>query len=126
MSCGMFASIDRSAGFPARGSILVTLSPRPAPVNHASGVVAMAALIVRAEEIGAEDVPRIVPHRVDVIGVVLRIVELDEHARPVDTVVVRAARIDRSRPREVKALDAGLPDPPEVLLGHLGGSGRPA
>src|SRR5207344_3000152 len=83
-----------------------------------SGVlVPMAALIVRAQEIGAEVVPRVVPDGMDVVGVVLRIVELDQHGRPVDAVVVGMPRIDRSGPREVKALDARLPDPPELLIG---------
>src|SRR5580765_4630205 len=82
--------------------------------------VPVAALVVRAQEIGAEVVPGIVPDGVDVVGVVLRIVELDQHGRPVDAVVVGMPWIDRPGPREVNALDARLPDPAEMLIGQVG------
>ena len=54
-----------------------------------------------AEQVRAEVVPGIVPDGVDVVGVVLRIVQLDEQRRPVDAIVVGLAGLERARPGEV-------------------------
>src|SRR6266571_3969859 len=104
------------------------ISPRPggnSPERARAGrwsdvVVAVAVLVVRAEEVGAEVAGRIVPHGVDVVGVVLGVVELDQHGRPVDPIVVAVTRLDRPRPGEVQALDAGFRDPPQLGVGQIG------
>src|SRR5688500_15124900 len=54
------------------------------------------------EQPGAEVAARIPPHRMDVVGAVLAVVELDQEARPVEAVVVGSAggRGRRAGPRE--------------------------
>jgi hypothetical protein len=49
--------------------------------------MAVAGPVVGAQEIGAEVVAGVVPDRVDVIRVVLRVVVLDQRGRPVEAVV---------------------------------------
>src|SRR2546425_13305371 len=75
--------------------------------------------VVGAERVGAEVVSRVMPHRVDVVRLVLAVVVLDEERRAVQPVVVRLARIDRPRPCEVHAVDARLAEPAQLLLGEL-------
>jgi hypothetical protein len=74
----------------------------------------MPELVVRPERIEAEVALRIVPHRVDVVRVVLRVVVLDEQRRPVEAVVVRTLRVDRARPREVDPLELRRVKLPEL------------
>src|SRR5712691_11155607 len=103
------------------------ISPRPGGNSsqrcrawRLSGVVvAVAVVVVGAEQVGAEVAGRIVPHGMDVVGVVLRVVELDQHGRSVDPVVMAVAQIDRPRPGEVQPLGARLADPPQLGVGHV-------
>ena len=63
--------------------------------------------IVRPEEIRAEPVPRIVPDGVDVVGVVLRVVVLDEEAGSLNPVVMGLAAFDRAGPCERDLTEIG-------------------
>jgi hypothetical protein len=81
--------------------------------------VVLAALVMGAEQVGAEVVPRVVPHGMDVVGAVLAVVVLDQERRPVQPLVVRLLRIDGPGPREVNALAPCLAHPPQLLLGDL-------
>jgi hypothetical protein len=56
---------------------------------------------VVGKEVGAEIAGRIPPHGVNVIGVVLRVVVLDQESRALETVVVRAAWLVTAGPGEV-------------------------
>ena len=48
-------------------------------------------LIMRAQCVAAEVALQITPHAVDVVGVVLSVVVLDEHSRSMHPIVVRLA-----------------------------------
>src|SRR6185503_18216673 len=73
-----------------------------------------------AEKIAPEVAVEVAPHRVDVVAVVLRVVELDDEGRALDAVVVLLSRRHRSRPREGDLLDPRL-----LVLGlALGGDVR--
>src|SRR5262249_44557552 len=76
--------------------------------SFVSPYVLVTVLVVRAKKIAAEVAPRIVPHRMDVIRSVLRVVELDQQRRSVNPVIVGAAGLERPRPREVQPLKPGL------------------
>src|SRR5437899_11853163 len=54
-----------------------------------------------------------------VVRAVLRVVVLDQHRWAVQPVVVGLPRIDRARPREAHALDAGLAEPAQLVVGDL-------
>src|SRR5690606_3618561 len=56
---------------------------------------------VLAQQVHAEVVRQIAPHRMDVVGVALRVVVLDQKRRTVDTVVMRRTDLRASGPREV-------------------------
>src|SRR5262245_10326471 len=73
-------------------------------VPSASGRPTMGVLVVRTEQVGAEVVPRVVPHGVDVVRAVLAVVVLDEERGTVQPVVVRLLRVDGPGPREAHAL----------------------
>src|SRR6185503_7355019 len=62
------------------------------------------------QEIASEVAVEITPHRVDVVPVVLRVVELDEERRALHAVVVLLTALDRSGPREGDVLDPGFLD----------------
>src|SRR4030095_10509053 len=77
----------------------------PAEARNAkrpSGVL-VAPLVVRAQQVGAEIVAWVMPHRVDVVGVVLRVVELDQERRAVHAVVVAVGGLGQGCPREMEA-----------------------
>src|SRR6266403_744987 len=51
-----------------------------------------------AQQIGREIAPGVVPHRMDVVGVVLRVVILDQEVGAVQPVVMRPARLGAAGP----------------------------
>ena len=69
----------------------------------------MAALIVFLQQVQAEIAVKVAPNGMNVIGVILRVVELDQKLRRLDTIVVGLARLLAARPREVDVI-AGLLD----------------
>src|SRR5215203_3625107 len=62
--------------------------------------------VVLAQQVHAEVAVEIPPHGVDVVRVVLRVVVLDEERRPLDTVVVPLAALERAHPREPHLAEA--------------------
>src|SRR5262249_5972989 len=84
-----------------------------------SCVVVVGGLVVGAEQVHAEIVPRIVPDRMDVVGAILRVVVLDQERRAVQPVVVRLSGIDGAGPREAHVLGAGVAHPAKLLVGDV-------
>src|SRR5262245_2454741 len=84
-----------------------------------SGGSVMGALVVGPEEVGAEVVPGIAPHGMDVVGVVLGVVVLDEERGPVQAVVVGLSRGERAGPGEEHAPETGLVQAAQFLPGQL-------
>ena len=67
--------------------------------------------VVRGEEVLAPIVFDVAEDRVDVVGLVLGVVVLDQEAGAGDRVVVTLARIFRASPGKGQALEAGSLDP---------------
>src|SRR5215510_8425486 len=63
-------------------------------------------LVVIEEELVAEIGAVVAPHRVDVVAVVDRVVELDQEVRALDAVVVRGAALLPAGPAEPELLEA--------------------
>src|ERR1700730_6362101 len=72
--------------------------------SDARSSVVVAVIVVRLEQVEAEVAPRVVPDGVDVVGVVLGVVVLDQQRGTVEAIVVRLARLERPRPREADQL----------------------
>src|SRR5688572_33245707 len=70
------------------------------------------------EEIDAEVAVKVPPDRMNVIGVVLRVVILDQERRSLQAVVMRLAAQEPTHPREANVIQAGLAEPREARLGH--------
>ncbi len=67
--------------------------------------VPLVTIVMLAQQIFAEVVGGVAPHRVNVVGVVLRVVELDQERRPVQAVIMRPPRLDVARPSEMDVLE---------------------
>ena len=61
-------------------------------------------LIMPPQQIGREIMPGVVPHRMDVVGVVLRVVVLDQQMGTVQPLVMRPARLGAACPGEMDML----------------------
>ena len=75
--------------------------------------------VVGLEWVAAEVVVEIAPDGVDVVGVVLRVVVLEDEAWSLDAVVVRLAGFDPARPGEVDLAEARFFDLRPVFLGEV-------
>src|SRR5438552_9551915 len=85
---------------------------KPAAETNRLLVVAPLAVRLREvnpEQVGPEVTVEVAPDGVDVVGIVLRVVVLDQERRPLDTVVVRLPACDPARPREMHLLVPGAP-----------------
>lgn len=89
-------------------SICVDGSSRVRPLEHRSGQAVFVALlsivtsvVVLQEKVLPEVAIVVAPHRVDVVGVVLCIVEFDEEVWCLNPIVVRVTVVDTSRPSEM-------------------------
>ena len=71
------------------------------------------------EEVRPEVILDIAPHAVDVVGVVLRVVVLDDERRSLDHIVVRFSWLQAAAPREVDVLDSRPSDLLKVTLGEF-------
>jgi hypothetical protein len=74
---------------------------------------------IAAEKIHAEVPHRVSPDRVDVVGIVLRVVVLDEQARPLDPVVVGLATLTPAGPGEVHRVEGRPGQPCRLWLRDL-------
>src|SRR5439155_4537686 len=84
-------------------------------VQQTERVSAMAGLVVRLQQIEPEVAVVIAPHRVNVVGVILRVVVLDEERRRLHAIVMRPAAFQGARPGEVQILSHLL----DLLLARL-------
>ena len=75
-------------------------------------------LVMPPQQIGREIMPGIVPDRMDVVGLVLGVVVLDQQVRAVQAVIMRPARFEAAGPGEMDLLQSGLADPRPLRLGH--------
>src|SRR2546423_1542483 len=66
--------------------------------------------VVRGEEVQAPVAFEVAPDGVDVVGVVLRVVVLDQEARTLDPVVVALTLLDAAHPGELNLVQPGLAD----------------
>src|ERR671918_1680187 len=108
----MAASATRFSAPRVRARTPVIWSPEgPSPVGVAVGVML-------AQQVAAEIAGQIVPHAVDVVGVVLGVVVLDQADRAVQAPVVGVAVLERAAPGEVDLSGTGLPDAAEFGLGE--------
>ena len=97
---------------PDRGSTCARLSRPKSRECAGAGIPVVRALgVVPAQQVPAEIVLEVAVHAVDVVGVVLRVVVLDDEGRALDAVVVSLAR-RASRPAQANRIsaDAGLLD----------------
>src|SRR5260370_1099561 len=95
----------------------------PAPVRQArktrrfeTTLLPMTGLVMLAQQVAAEVARKVAPHRMDVVGVVLRVVELDQKRGRLNAVVMPLAGLFAARPREVQVA-GGLLD---LLFPRLG------
>ena len=80
------------------------------------------ARVVLGQQVPGEVAAQVAPHGVDVIGLVLGVVVLDEQARPL-SVIVAGARLDWPGPPEAHLVESGVGDVGPGLVGD--GGGRP-
>src|SRR5262245_51407231 len=76
-------------------------------------------LVMFAQQILAEIAVEIAPDRVDVIGVVLRVVVFDQEGRALDAVIMRIAFVHAARPREIYLVEAGVAKLLRPLVGYV-------
>ena len=76
-------------------------------------------VVVLSEQVFAEIVGRVAPHRMDVIGLVLRIVELDQKSGAVKAVIVGLSRLHAAGPGEMNLFKSGGRYFGQVLVGQL-------
>src|SRR5439155_23633423 len=96
---------------------------------HRFGVApgAMPMVIVMApQQIGREIMPGIVPDRMDVIGLVLGVVVLDQQIRALQPVIMRPSRLDAAGPGEMDVFEPGLAEPGPLGLRPGGAHGADA
>jgi hypothetical protein len=79
----------------------------------------VAPLVVVPQRVAAEAQPRIVPDRVNVVGILLRVVVFEQQGWPVDSVIVRLTGIKRAGPGKMQVLDTGLAQPRKFDIGEL-------
>jgi hypothetical protein len=77
--------------------------------------------IVLGEQVSAKVVRWVAPHGMDVVGVVLCVVVLDEKTRRLEPVVVALARLDAACPSKVDPTQSLLHQPPRLDLGDFVG-----
>src|SRR5436190_14026506 len=70
--------------------------------------------VVLPQQVFAEVVVEIAPDGVDVVGVVLRVVVLDEKSWSLHAIVMRVAFFDAAGPRKINFVPPGLVDPCEI------------
>src|SRR5262245_39246809 len=82
--------------------------------------VALVLLVVRLEQILTEIIRRVAPYRMNVIGVVLRIVELDQKRGAMQSVIVPLPRLGAAGPREMDFLKSSRLNSRQILICQLG------
>jgi hypothetical protein len=80
------------------------------------------ARVVLGQQVSGEVAAQVAPHGVDVIGLVLGVVVLDEQARTAERVIVAGASLDRPGPPEADLVESGVGDVGLGLVGDGGGS----
>src|SRR5438105_622842 len=70
----------------------------------------MVPVVVLSEQVFAEIVGGVTPDGVDVVGVVLGVVKLDQERRPVHAVVMPLPRLHDAGPGEMNLLEPGFVD----------------
>ena len=83
-------------------------------------VIGRRRLVVLLEQVVAEIVFEVSPDAVNVVGVVLGVVVLDQERRPLDAVVVGHSSLDAAGPREADFVDARLEDLAQVVPSQFG------
>ena len=73
------------------------------------------------QQVPSEVAAQVAPYGVDVIGLVLGVVVLDEQARTAERVIVAGASLYRPGPSEAHLLESGVGDVGPGLIGHRGG-----
>jgi hypothetical protein len=71
--------------------------------------------VVRTKQVTTEIALQVAPDTVDMIGVVLSVVVLDEDSRAMHAVVVGLARLETASPSKVQLLEARALDALELL-----------
>src|SRR5260370_17385982 len=87
----------------------------PAPVRQArktrrfeTTLLPMTGLVMLAQQVAAEVARKVAPHRMDVVGVVLRVVELDQKRGRLNAVVMPLAGLFAARPGKVQVASGFL------------------
>src|SRR5258706_882818 len=78
----------------------------------------MLGVVMLAEHIFAKVIGRVAPDGMDVIGVVLRVVKLDQECRPLDAIVVPLPRLQGAGPSKLHFIPACRLDLLNVILVH--------
>src|SRR5215207_9058446 len=77
-------------------------------VGSARGAGVLVRLVVLGEQVAPEVVAQVAPYRVDVVGVVLLVVVLDEDCRAMNAVVVCLANVGAAGPCEAQLAESSL------------------
>ena len=80
----------------------------------------MVLLVVLAQQVVAKIVLQVANDAVHVVGVILRIVVLDQKVRSLNTVIVAFASLERSSPAEVDIFQIHLVEVFQRLVGDVG------
>src|SRR5688572_26537737 len=109
----------RPADFKSAASASSATGPRQVYGTRSFAWGAVAVLVVLAEQVVAEVALPVAPHRVHVVGPVLRVVVLDDERRAGQAVIVAFVALIASDPCEADVLDAGGVDALEFSLGKF-------
>ena len=71
------------------------------------------------QDVDAEIAAHIAPYRVNVIGPVLHVVELEHERRSLHPIIIGLSSLRRSRPRELQPIESRLLNPRELFLRHF-------
>src|SRR5215471_7982661 len=76
-------------------------------VNSLNSFSPMGVLVVQSQQIGSEVAGEVPPDRMDVIGVILGVVVLDQEGRTLDAIVVRLTAVRPASPGERNVPEPG-------------------
>src|SRR5262249_12199154 len=78
------------------------------------------ALEMLPKQVAPEVAVEVAPHGMNMVGVVLGVVVLDQERGPLDPVIVRLEALGVARPREADLLDSGFLEASHAIGGQIG------
>src|SRR3954447_2717778 len=77
-------------------------------------------LVMFAKQVFTEITLEVTPDSMDVIGVVLGVVVLEQESRTLDTIIVRIPLFGSARPTEIDFIESCFLDAGEIFTGEVG------